>query len=280
MTPARSGLVRRVGGRALAWTSRQWRRAVVARAADGHGLCSGRRLVVLAPHPDDETFGCGAAVARARAAGAPVGIIVATDGRHSTVSTVFSPEKLAALRTGELRAACRVLGVPDSDVLQLGFEDGTLTAQLPALVDRLTGLLVRRRPDVLLVPCAQDGHPDHQALHHAGVRAASALPQPPAILGYPLWTWAEAPWFRGAGWRQRLPLLAWSLRQVGAGRWVRVPAAEHLAVKRAALRAYASQTTNLTGEPGWSHLPADFCAVFLEPTEVFLRVSSGPRKRS
>src|SRR5205814_255372 len=124
-------------------------------------------------------------------------------------------------------------------------------------------------PDVILLPCAQDDHPDHRAVHLAGMRAAQTVPAPPAVLAYPVWTWAQAPWFHTAGWRRRIPLLAWSLRQVAAARWVRVPAAEHLAAKRAALRAYASQTTNLTGEPSWSYLPPEFCALFLQPAEVF-----------
>jgi len=242
---------------------------VAARAVDGTGLCAGRRLVVLAPHPDDETFGCGAVLARARAAGSPVTVVVATDGRHSTVSTVLSPEQLAAVRVAELRAACQALGVPDCDLVQLGFEDGTLTARLPALVDRLTGLVERLRPEVVLLPCAQDDHPDHRAMHLAGLQAVRTLPRPPEVLGYPVWTWAQAPWFGAAGWRRRLPLLVWSVRQVAAGRWVRVASAEHLDAKRAALLAYTSQTTNLTGEASWSHLPAEFCALFLQPAELF-----------
>jgi LmbE family N-acetylglucosaminyl deacetylase/glycosyltransferase involved in cell wall biosynthesis len=267
----------RVAAPAAVRVSRLWRRLLTARSVELPSLPQ-RRLMVLAPHPDDETFGCGAVVARARASGVPVTVVAATDGRHSTTSTVFSPEQLAELRAGELRAACRALGVPDCDVLQLGFEDGALAGQLPALAHRLTELLRERRPEVLLVPCVQDEHPDHRAVHLAAVRAAGSLPRPPAVLAYPLWTWAHAPWFGAAGWRRRLPLLAWSLRQVAAGGWVRVASAEHLAAKRAALRAYASQTSNLTGEPSWSHLSAEFCALFLQPAEVFLPVS--PRRAS
>jgi LmbE family N-acetylglucosaminyl deacetylase len=230
--------------------------------------------MVLAPHPDDETLGCGAVLARAAAAGTPVSVVVATDGRHSTLSTVYSPERIADLRTSELRAACRALGVPDRDIVQLGFEDRTLADNLPALTEQLAGLFAERRPELVLVPCRQDAHPDHRATHLAALRAAATAPVPPTLLAYPLWTWAEGPWFRTAGWHRRLPLLGWSVWQVAARRWVRVPAAEHLAAKRAALGAYASQTTNLTGEPSWSHLPAEFCALFLQPAEMFVPVST------
>jgi hypothetical protein len=58
-----------------------WRRLSVRRSRDGEHLLDGRRLLVVSPHPDDETFGCGAAIARAATTGAGVTVVVATDGR-------------------------------------------------------------------------------------------------------------------------------------------------------------------------------------------------------
>jgi hypothetical protein len=56
-----------------------------------------------------------------------------------------------------------------------------------------------------------------------------------------------------------------------------VPTAVHLAAKRRAIGAYVSQTTNLTGEPGWSFLPDRFVRMFLGPDELFLPVPAVPR---
>ena len=252
-----------------AGAGRWWRRRVLARSVE-LPVPAPDRLTVLAPHPDDETLGCGALVARARRAGRPVRVIVATDGRHSTASAVLSPDQLAALRSAELRAACGDLRVPDRDVIELGFRDGTLAAERPALVDRLAELFAERAPDMLLVPCARDVHPDHEELHRAAVRAAARLDPPPTVLAYPIWSWA-APW-SGTGVRDRLTQLGWAARQLAGARWVRVPAGEHLTEKRAALDRYASQTSNLTGEAGWSHLPAEVCALFTQPAELFVRV--------
>jgi glycosyltransferase involved in cell wall biosynthesis/LmbE family N-acetylglucosaminyl deacetylase len=266
---ARAGPIReRVHARATGW----WRRRVLARSIEVPVLPR-RRLTVLAAHPDDETLGCGALIARTRRAGLPVRVVVATDGRHSTASELLSPERLAMLRSVELRAACLQLGVPDPEIVELGFVDGTLAAQGDALLEQLTQLLAAEPPDVLLVPCARDVHPDHEELFRAAVRAAARLDPAPTVLAYPIWSWA-APG-SGTGLRDRLARLGWSARQLGGTRWLRVPAGEHLAGKRAALDRYATQNRNLTGEAGWSSLPPQVRALFLQPDELFLPVGLG-----
>ena len=237
----------------------RWREHVAARATDATGTLAGRSLMVLAPHPDDETFGCGALIARARAAGSPVTVVVATDGARSTASARLSPSALARVRAGELRAACAALGV--TDVVSLGIADGRLSEHRDRLTGRLRALYRHRRPDHVLLPCRQDDHPDHRALHDAGLAAG-----PPGPLTYPVWAWFEAPLFPAAAHPDRMRLWAWAAARTG---WLRVPTGAHLEAKRRAIAAYASQTTNLTGEPGWSRLDPRFVAAFLGPHEVF-----------
>jgi LmbE family N-acetylglucosaminyl deacetylase len=270
--------VSRVAGREwlLARVTSWWRSRVLARSVEVPVLPS-RRLTVLAAHPDDETLGCGALIARSRRAGLPVRVIVATDGRHSAASAVLSADRLATLRSAELRAACGQLGVPEDEVVELGLTDGGLAIEGPALTGRLAELLAEQPPDVLLVPCARDVHPDHEQLHRVAVRVAARLDPPPTVLAYPIWSWI-APG-SGTGVRDRLPRLGWTTRQLGGSRWLRVPAGEHLAGKQAALARYASQTRNLTGEAGWSHLPPEVYALFLQPSELFLPVRLGRGRR-
>ena len=282
MTPL-SQAVRAAGRPVFASTSSWWRRALERRAVDGTALVTGRRIMVLAPHPDDETLGCGAVIARARAAGDEATVVIATDGRHSSRSPLLAPEPLARLRSAELQRACRTLGVADRDVVQLDYEDGTLGADVPRLAGDLAALLAARRPDTVFVTCLQDHHPDHRALHRA-LRLALAGPAPgghrPEVLAYPIWAWTSGPWFLAAA-GDRLPLVSWSLRQLLHPGWVRIPAGNHLATKRSAIQAYASQTTNLTGEPTWSYLPATTVSLFLQPAEMFLPVSGArPGRRS
>ena len=77
---------------------RLWRRELQRRAVDETLGAAGRSCLVLAPHPDDETLGVGALIARKRAAGTRVRVLVVTDGRGSHVSSVLDPDALAAVR--------------------------------------------------------------------------------------------------------------------------------------------------------------------------------------
>ena len=261
--------VRAAAARLATAGSRWWRRRITARARDATTALAGQSLMVLAPHPDDETFGCGAMITRARAGGQPVTVVVATDGSRSTASATLSPGQLAAIRTAELRMACGRLGVGAADIVQIGHEDGGLMARIPDLIVTLGQLLAERRPDIVLVPCVQAPHPDHRALHLAGV-AAAAGSHP--VWAYPVWTWHCAPWFIGTAPSRQLALFCWAVRQVLWGRWLRVPCGPYLAHKRAAIGQYASQTSNLTAEPTWNHLPPAFVRSFLAKAEVFLPV--------
>jgi LmbE family N-acetylglucosaminyl deacetylase len=263
-------MTRALAARIVTATAHGWRGALAAGAIDATALLSGRRLMVLAPHPDDETFGCGALIARARAAGDLVTVVVATDGRHSTRSSVLAPVELAALRAAELRTACGRLGVPETDLVTLGFEDGSLARYASRLAARFGALLADRRPEVVLVPCERDEHPDHRAVYTAAVRAVRGYPGPCLLLAYPIWAWAQGPWFldsaRSGAWPGRV---AWSARQLVAGGWLRVGCGPYLAAKRAAVAAYPSQLTNLTGEPSWRRLAPEFVSLFLRPVELF-----------
>lgn len=247
----------------------RWRDRLTARAVDATTALTGRGLLVVAPHPDDETFGCGALIARARAAGAPVTVIVASDGARSTGSALIGPATLAAVRRAELHEACARLGV--TDVVELGHPDGSLRGRA-RLAGELAEIAASRRPEVVLTPFAQDQHPDHTAVHHATVAAWPEMPGRPIVLGYPVWTWHAGPFFPAAAPGRRLSLQAWAIRQLWSEPWWRIPTGAYAGHKQRAVTEYRSQTTNLTGEPGWSFLQPDFVQLFLGADEVFLPV--------
>jgi len=232
---------------------------------------AGRGLLIVAPHPDDETFGCGSLIARAAAAGDTVTVVVASDGARCTASDRIGPAELAALRQSELYEACARLGV--TEVVELGHPDGSLP-QRTGLATELAGLVRSRRPGIVLTPCVQDPHPDHAAVHRATVAAVQSTPVRPKLLAYPVWTWHAAPFFRGSPLTERLWLQAWAARQLWSEPWLRIPAGAYAERKGEAVAAYRSQTTNLTGEPSWSHLPAAFIQLFLGPDEMFLPVQA------
>ncbi len=98
---------------------------------------AGDRVLVLAPHPDDEMFGAGGAMAEAAAAGADVKVVLLTNGENNKLSFfvyqkrwIFSREKsleLGRMRKAESLKALQSIGLGEGDLISLGYPDfGTL----------------------------------------------------------------------------------------------------------------------------------------------------------
>lgn len=130
------------------------------------GFPSGRRWLVLAPHPDDEVFGLGATLAQAAARGLEVELVVVTDG---------GAQGKAADREREALASAAALGLGTPEFWRL--PDRSLQPRNAALRRALGGALQRYTPDVVFVTSPVDLHPDHRALALAlqGVLRASTL---------------------------------------------------------------------------------------------------------
>ena len=122
------------------------------------------RVLVLAPHPDDETIGCGGTIARWAAQGADIEVVVLTDG-EATIGGQRSVAATAAARRSEAALAAGLLGA--GTVITPGLPDGRLSTELAALGDVLDAALERHRPEVVLLPWPVDGHPDHRAVTRA-----------------------------------------------------------------------------------------------------------------
>jgi LmbE family N-acetylglucosaminyl deacetylase len=101
---------------------------------------AGDRILVVAPHPDDETLCCGGYLQRAVAAGAAVAVVWVTAGDSFEIDAIITErtlrpkgrglEKLGARRIAEARAAADLLGVPREHQFVLGYPDRGLTALL------------------------------------------------------------------------------------------------------------------------------------------------------
>lgn len=151
------------------------------------GYGPGATVLVLAPHPDDETLGAGGTIARLTAAGAAVHVLAVAcpDG------SMWGGHSDPAVRVKEFQAACDILGVAERTVACTGDgHDGRhLNArELLGLVE--TGPLgtSRLRPDLLLIPAACGFHQDHLAVHQVGMAACrlggTTKPTPRMVLGY------------------------------------------------------------------------------------------------
>jgi LmbE family N-acetylglucosaminyl deacetylase len=145
------------------------------------------RVLVFAPHPDDEVAGPGGALARHRAQGDIVRVIVATDGRNGDPERRFDPASYAARRRDESRAGLAEVGV--DDVVFWGFPDGHVPSpsDLARGAQMAADALRSFAPDVVYLPWAREGHPDHHAVHVAVVMALDAVAFRGLALGYEVW---------------------------------------------------------------------------------------------
>ncbi len=139
------------------------RRAPEAWASPGN-----QRVLVVAPHPDDEAIGCVGAVLRHVAAGDSVRIAVATDGRRSR--TVAGPDAMARVRRAECESAARIMGIARLE--WLGLPEGEWAPV--RLAGLLAEVLADLRPEVVYAPSRVDFHPEHFAVAHSLALALAA----------------------------------------------------------------------------------------------------------
>lgn len=141
----------------------------------------GGRVVLVAPHPDDEVLALGGTLAQLAAAGREVVLYAVTDGDASHPgSATWTPALLRALRPVETAQALRRLGV-SARVERLRFPDGAIVRHEEALARALD----LHDADTVFVPWRHDGHADHEACARAALAAARR--QGARCIEFPVW---------------------------------------------------------------------------------------------
>ncbi|HTL87821.1 MAG TPA: PIG-L family deacetylase [Leptolyngbya sp.] len=153
-----------------------------------------KSALVVAPHPDDETLGCGGAIALLKAQGCDLNVLVMSDGTLSHPrSQKFPASRLRTLRYEETRSAMNLLGVHSKNVSFLNFKDGAIPAAESEIYDvALTvfrAYLVTIAPEIIFVPWRFDPHPDHRATWQLVHTAKQQLNLPVRLIEYPIWDW-------------------------------------------------------------------------------------------
>lgn len=204
--------------------------------ADGDlaGSLLAGRLLVLAPHMDDETLACGGTILLHERK-ADVHCLFATDGAASPAPLLpwqgRADDGLAARRRDEAVSAAGRLGVPSDNLHFLDLPDGKLAAHCDALGAALARSVSQLRPDFVLAPFRYDVHPDHVALNRAIRRVLRDLRAEPGLLEY--FVYHRLRFVPGGDVR----------RALRPGRLLEIDTAPVAAQKRAALDCYASQAT-------------------------------------
>ena len=215
--------------------------------------------LILAPHADDESLGCGGLIAASCAAGRPPLVVIVTDGVGSHPGSPSWPaDRLRRTREAEAQAAVALLGLPAGRLSFLRLPDTRSPRDGPEFeraVATLSALADAQRCDTVLSTWRHDPHCDHDSAWMMG--RALARRNRLALLAYPVWGWL---------------LAADALLDGGPPVGWRLDITPHLPDKQAAIRAHRTQYGDLiTDDPDGFRLPDALLAVFAAPYEVFLQ---------
>jgi LmbE family N-acetylglucosaminyl deacetylase len=181
------------------------------------------RLVVVAPHPDDEVLTAGGLMRECPVD--DVVIVAVTDGEASHArSARITADELRVRRAAERAEALRRLGV-SADVIRIGAPDQGCAGEVREVAASIATIL--RRGDVVVGPCRGDRHPDHVAVADALRDAAGGVVR--TVWEAPTWALVHGTW-PGASFALELPPASWT-------------------AKRRAVAAYGSQLTALGPDP-------------------------------
>lgn len=126
---------------------------------DACSVLPAQAVLVLAPHPDDEVFGCGGAIARHVGAGVSVNVVVLTDG------ALYGD---ATMRQLECKAAAKVLGYGTPEFWNYP-DRGLLYSD--ALLHQLVEKIAQTGADLVYAPSPWEVHPDHRQTYMLSVAA-------------------------------------------------------------------------------------------------------------
>jgi LmbE family N-acetylglucosaminyl deacetylase len=222
---------------------------------------SSSRLLIFAPHPDDESLACGILLQNAVAAGAAVLVIYVTDGENNPWPQRFlsrrwqlnaaDRQRWAKLRRREALAALEVLGVSPEDARFLGWPDqglGQLLESQPAVVlARLRYLTQEWSPTHIVGPDVRDRHRDHSAV---GLMLERLFCRG-GLISEEIHRWSYVVHGRETGFRRNAEALPQTDRQTEVKRLAIQCHRSQLMLSRGRFLGYANRPEFLLKAPGW-----------------------------
>ena len=228
-----------------------------------------RSILIVAPHPDDETLGCGGAIALSGQLNIPVSVLIVSDGTKSHPnSKAYPPPALKKVREQESLAALAILGVAPEAVTFLGLPDGAVPMEAEGKINKaiqeyqkasalISQYLTNLAPSIIFLPWRKDPHPDHRASWQLFTTEAANLINPPRIIEYPIWDWDV---------KQRGDF-AESVKA-----W-RLDISSVVELKQQAIAQYRSQISDLINDdPEGFRLTPQMLQNFTKPWEIYLEV--------
>lgn len=214
--------------------------------------------LVVAPHADDESLGCGGLISLLRKYGQAVYVVLLSDGTLSHPnSKEFPAEKLRDLREEELLNAAGILGVPAENIIFCRYKDRSVpsvnTEKFEEAVQHISKIIDIIKPQSVFVPWRRDPHPDHRAAFHL---IDNADVQNAKRYEYPIW-------LSELGSTEDIPTDAEVMP-------FRLNISSVLEKKQNAILQHRSQVTDLiSDDPEGFQLSKEMLAQYNEPYETF-----------
>lgn len=223
--------------------------------------------LIAAPHPDDETLGCGGTAALLIRAGFKVNFIFISDGTMSHPnSRKFPAACLRDLRESEAAEAVKILGADSRDTAFLAFPDRNVPVRQGPFFESAVRVLLTHikqvKPETIFIPWENDPHPDHRATWQIVTEAVSRLKNKPRTVEYPIWLWEMGSEL--------------DIQMIAKMDTFCVDTGPVMEIKRRALAAHRSQVSDLIDDdPEGFRLSEQVIAHFNHHREVFFESKTG-----
>jgi LmbE family N-acetylglucosaminyl deacetylase len=213
-------------------------------------------VLIVAPHADDETLGCGGLLA---ALGSRAHVVFVADSANAEWSRAATRAERAAARRAEALAALGQLGLEARQATFLDAPDGALDRLGIAEHERVLALFAETlrtvRPQRIFLPLLGEGSTEHDAAVWLAREALQVAGLAPELWEYPVWAWWNALRLRGQFLRSDENFFH------DATPW--------LSAKHRALACHGSQLA--PSASGNARVPVVIADAAAEPTEFYFR---------
>lgn len=219
------------------------------------------KVVIIAPHPDDEVFGCAGLISRVKKKHGALHVIFLTDGENAHSACCDIKQEAVSKNRRKLTVdAARYLELPANSFTYLGWPDSMLAKCMLekniSKVEELRSILTNLSPNVVFCPHPFEGWVDHIEAELITREAVAKMEPVPSLFHYCVWFWYSMPFLRAqrCNWRNAFT----------------IDITDVYTQKQKAIEAYTSPCAPC-GNPWSGNLPKDFLKAFHWKKELFFK---------